>query len=407
MTKFIKSAVPLCALLIFSYACQNEEYLFPTKGNVSFSILQKTRDDGRVRETTLPAFVLLSIKDSKGEKQENIKLSLLAFGQGYLSENLELQTGNYQLAQFIVLDAANKVIYATPLEGSELAKYVTDPLPMEFTVTNEGTQITPQVLPVLEDDKPEIFGFVSFEFEVIDYKKVKKVILDGITVQDSLTLHYESGKIASIDWCSFMPGDSEGCLVGYSELRHYNNSGKLDSVSGRWNLSCVYENGLRKKLIAFKDSQHYSTTTFMEYSGTYPTKIKVEFAKAGVQYVDLVFNSSGDVTRKTVKNEQGVLQEDTQVEYTSIQNPLQGVVETPSYAVLFFGFDDFVFYFSKHVPETVVTHYTSDIPVFPKDITISYIPKLNDSGLLVSANAFRTIDGKQYNTHNIHVAYSK
>ena len=68
-------------------------------------------------KTATPAFVLFSIKDSNGEVQENIKLSLTSFGQRYISENLELQEGKYQLTQFVVLEEAEKIIYATPLEG--------------------------------------------------------------------------------------------------------------------------------------------------------------------------------------------------------------------------------------------------------------------------------------------------
>lgn len=237
--------------------------------------------------------------------------------------------------------------------------------------------------------------------------KVTKVTLDGITVQDTLIFNYEEDKIASVNWCTYMAGASAGCLVGYSEIRRYNNIGKLDSVGGRWHVSYVYENGLRKKMTAFFDNQYHSTTTFLEYTGIYPSKIKVEFASAEVKIVDLTFNASGDLTRKSIKNDNGVLLEDVSVEYTNIENPLHGMIETPAYAVLFFGFDDFVFYHSKHVPETIITDYTHENPVYPKNITIHYSPVVNASGNLVSAKAFRAVDDRRYDMHSIFISYDK
>jgi hypothetical protein len=159
----MKKLIPFLFLLVLSYSCKHEENLSPTLGKATFSLSKKTRSNGRVNETATPAFVLLSIKDSKGIAQENVKLPLFAFGQSYLSDNLQLQTGTYQLTQFAVLDAANKVIYITPLEGSDMAKYVADPLPINFVIKeDENTQVTPQVLAVLEEDKLELFGYASF-----------------------------------------------------------------------------------------------------------------------------------------------------------------------------------------------------------------------------------------------------
>ena len=166
MKKLITSAFTILVLLFF-YSCKDDENLSPTKGNITFSPSEVARSNGRANETATPAFVLFSIKDSNGEAQENIKLRLISFGQGYLSENLELQKGKYQLTQFVVLDAAEKIIYATPREGSELAKHINNPLPIEFTITNEGTQVKPQVLAVNQEDNPELFGYTSFGFEVI------------------------------------------------------------------------------------------------------------------------------------------------------------------------------------------------------------------------------------------------
>lgn len=407
MKKLKNYLLPFCALMVFSYSCRNEESFSPNKGKANFSVSSEQADNGRAGEIDKPAFVLVSIKDSHGNEQENIKLSLFTFGQGYVSENLELQSGNYQLIQFLVLDASDKTIYATPREGSNMAHFVIDPLPIEFAITeNEGTAINPQVLRVLDEDTPEDFGYANFGFEVIGKgDKARKVTLDGLSVQDTLNFYYEEEKVIKVDWCTHMGGDAS-CLVGYSELRYYNDSGKLDSLSGRWNVSYEYENDLLKKIVAYADSngtsRYYSTTSFLEYAGTDPVKLKVEFATSEVQYVDLTFNASGDLTHKTIKNGQGLLLEDVQIQYTNIKNPLIKRIETPAFSVLFFGFDGLAFYYSRHVPETVTSTY-SNSPVVPKNLLIKYEHEVDGSGKLVYARAFRD----EINVHNISVAYDE
>ncbi len=200
----MKKLIPFFLLFIFSNSCKDEENLSPAQGKATFSLSQKARGNGRASETTTPAFVLLSIKNSKGKSQENIKLPLFSFGKSYLSEDLQLQTGIYQLTQFVVLNAANKVIYATPMEGSDLAKHVTDPLPIDFVVTeNRNTQVVPQVLVVSQDDEPSIFGYASFGFEVVKKKNKLDYYIESYNIGDlgfdpALKVVYEYNEVGNL-----------------------------------------------------------------------------------------------------------------------------------------------------------------------------------------------------------------
>jgi hypothetical protein len=98
----------------------------------------------------IPAFALLDIKDGEGTfVKRNKKINLKSFGDGFSTKNLQLAVGNYYLVQFMILDARDNVLFATPAEGSDLSKYVSDPLPINLSVTrNSTTIITPQVLDV-------------------------------------------------------------------------------------------------------------------------------------------------------------------------------------------------------------------------------------------------------------------
>ncbi len=166
----------LLPLLLITAACKKTEQQKVTQpGHVKFGMVNATKvGSANGKPVTLgevvPAFVLLSITDAQGKAIEtDKKIALYAFGGSFVSESLSLKPGNYKLGKFLVLDAANKIIYASPLSGSPQAQYVNNPLPLGFSITENGsTLVTPQVLKVEADTPPESFGYVSFGFEVID-----------------------------------------------------------------------------------------------------------------------------------------------------------------------------------------------------------------------------------------------
>ena len=168
MKKLFTSTAQLLILTVIFQSCKEDiEPLSPTTNKIAFSFSKATRN---VDTTQLaePTFILFSIKDMNGNTRNGMKLSLARFGKDYLSENLELEPGNYQLNEFVVLDSTLNTVYATPTEGSELANYVADPLPIEFTVGNEEKRLTPQVLAVEPKDNPERFGYASFGFDIAE-----------------------------------------------------------------------------------------------------------------------------------------------------------------------------------------------------------------------------------------------
>jgi hypothetical protein len=66
------------------------------------------------------------------------------------------------------VDSENNVSYACPLEDSEQAHWVTDPLPINFEVTENGTStVVPEVLEVTPNTDPGSFGYANFGFEIV------------------------------------------------------------------------------------------------------------------------------------------------------------------------------------------------------------------------------------------------
>jgi hypothetical protein len=164
--------MPLTLLWLIS--CKQEEKILIEK-EVTFSITnpaQRGSTGGRITEAAVPKSVLVTIKGSDGRTVvEHKELTLYKFGENFLSLPLTLKTtgaSKYSLTEFMVVNADNKVSYATPKEGSKLAHLVADPLDIEFAVMkDEITTVTPEVLAVDETTHADDFGYGQFGFKVV------------------------------------------------------------------------------------------------------------------------------------------------------------------------------------------------------------------------------------------------
>jgi glycosidase len=120
-----------------------------------------------VLTTTTPKFILVTIKNNAGGNLvlEKEKIELFSNGEEYLSTSISLTEGSYQLTEFLVIDDADTIIYATPIAGSENAYLVDRPLPLDFTITGDATTtMTPEVVAVTESLTK--YGYVAFSLEI-------------------------------------------------------------------------------------------------------------------------------------------------------------------------------------------------------------------------------------------------
>jgi len=163
--------VPLAVIGIWS--CESRTDNFAGKGKAEFSInmpegTAKSLSGDSLNNGIISYHVLITVEDNEG----NIVISdslipVFAFGPSFTSENVELQTGEYNLTKFIVIDPSGTVIFAAPLEGSPLAYLVNDPLPVHFTIiAGQITRVAPEVL-LVEDQPPGQFGYASFGMQII------------------------------------------------------------------------------------------------------------------------------------------------------------------------------------------------------------------------------------------------
>jgi hypothetical protein len=171
-----KNLITLLMLAALLFACQdNEEIPEETiPGTVQFSLSDPNDGDrgnaqGSEDLEDARTLVVTILDDLGNPVYDQEQLSLFNFSGTMAAEPISLNPGNYQLTEFLVLDEQGVVIYATPVEGSEYAHLVSDPLPIDFSITaDQTTDVVPEVIDT-EEFTPDVFGYTSFQFTLAEH----------------------------------------------------------------------------------------------------------------------------------------------------------------------------------------------------------------------------------------------
>jgi hypothetical protein len=134
----------------------------------SFEVVDVTENPGGRTKADVPTTVVLSIEDIDGNPIYTLeRFPIFEFNGSFLTEPISLTIGDYRITDYLVLDDIEETIFATPVEGSNLAYLVDDPLPIEFTITEDATtQLAPQVVST-EEFTPADFGYADTKFTII------------------------------------------------------------------------------------------------------------------------------------------------------------------------------------------------------------------------------------------------
>ena len=179
-TQTIKSiGFALLACLILFAACNKDEDPLNEEGSVTFSMeevnknLKSTINQEQFKNLLndpedADKFVISIDNEFGTEVKSSEELEVHNFNGQFVSDPISLLTGDYFLTEFLVKDDSGNVIFATPMEGSEKAYLVDDPLAIAFTVNKDQvTQVVPEVLDT-EESVPDDFGYNSYSFEVVE-----------------------------------------------------------------------------------------------------------------------------------------------------------------------------------------------------------------------------------------------
>lgn len=157
----------LCTVLVGASGCDEKEEQI---GRFAFNLDVHRSPDSRVNGDglELATHARITITDSNGAMvRELISIPLIKFGSSVVTEEISLPVGDYYLTQFVITDINNNALFATPIEGSELAHLVSDPLPIHFAISHSAVNHIAVEVVSTGDQLPEDFGYASFEIRVV------------------------------------------------------------------------------------------------------------------------------------------------------------------------------------------------------------------------------------------------
>jgi hypothetical protein len=143
-----------------------------TTGNAEFSInlpADQTAKSATILDSVALSYqVMLSVEDLNGNPVLTDKLiPVYQFGTSFVSEKIEIKTGEFKLTKFMVINPAGAVVFAAPKAGSPLAYLCNRPLPFNFNILpDQVTTVLPEVLEV-GDQTPDKFGYATFGVQII------------------------------------------------------------------------------------------------------------------------------------------------------------------------------------------------------------------------------------------------
>jgi hypothetical protein len=171
LIRIFLTTLAVSSVFVF-YSCEKNTIDSTAKGTAEFSISLPgdvgTKSASSPDSGTISYQLMISVEDMEGHAILTDKLiPLYTFGTGFVSENVEIKTGEFKLTKFMVINPSGVVVYAAPKEGSPLAYLSTRPLPFNFNIfPNQITRILPEVLAV-GDQTPDQFGYATFGVQII------------------------------------------------------------------------------------------------------------------------------------------------------------------------------------------------------------------------------------------------
>ena len=186
-----KLTLVIALSFVFLSGCDSpEDEVTPEmkKGTLSLGFRVNDQDNGRVNTTLTPTGIFITIKDSNGQILKNLeKLNLVNINGSYVSSIIELDTGDYTVEDFIVVDSSETAIYLTPKTGSDFEELVTTPLPYDFSISPDEKNTV--ALDVVSASLGQVsdFGYAEFVFNVVDLESglVANFQFDGGATDES------------------------------------------------------------------------------------------------------------------------------------------------------------------------------------------------------------------------------
>jgi len=197
ITLIFALVLALIGLLFISCQKENNEPI-ATDIEVAFAIQHSDLKNSEGYNLADATKIILTItnSDNSQTKYTDSEIKIEQMNGFYYTKKIVLKTGDYKLTKFIILDALNNTIFATPLEGSPAAQNVDYALPIAFSVTKDAT--TPVSVQVLSTENKTPADFGLNHFPIVEVKTFGFMV----GVLDSETGNVLDGKI-SVNNCIY------------------------------------------------------------------------------------------------------------------------------------------------------------------------------------------------------------
>lgn len=308
MKHSVKITALLIALFLFIQGCEQDDVTAIKRGSVSLSFTDQAVPSGRTQSTT-PAAVFITIRDNENNSVVNKKLDLVSFGSSLVTESVDLFVGAYQITSFIILDSDDNALYATPVEGSEKAPLVQNPLPIDFQVKeNENVLIRPEVLSVSNDDTPSAFGYVQFSFDVV----TRETIPVGVKVELKIGQHAYLDVNTQVKVTGYNQNNEAVWSQNYDYNGPYSNMLQVRKGFYRYAIEVSHFGIVSRQIVngnnLFENSKGPVPVTYVLVGETQAKKLKSQYNYAGVSQdalnpssrTDYEYSSSGSLSKMTV-----------------------------------------------------------------------------------------------------------
>jgi len=251
--------IRLLSILSFIFlllACDDEQSEVKKSGKVKLSINTVGNATGRTNSDNLDKIkkIVVSIETAAGTSVHDMHtLELVRFNNSFVSEELELEPGTYNVTKFFVTDTEKNVLYATPLENSDLASLVADPLPVSFVVNADGaiTEVFMEAVNI-EETLPEDFGYVTFALGLIEHK----------SFEVSATIADESHTGPVNGTFEVLAKNSNGAVIWSKEWSIADSKEIIVPVANRYSFTL-------SKAGHISHSQHYAFTDINDVNNLY------------------------------------------------------------------------------------------------------------------------------------------
>lgn len=178
-TLFYSLLLLLCAT---NWRCANDESpgIEPDIASVTFSVASFIDASGRTAASPMPSSLYISLTNDKGEPIFSFKqVKIMAMGNSYVTEPLELKPGHYRITDFALSNDGSSFVYAVPKKGSILEKAVINPLPYRFRVLkNQINNFAMQVVDVTHSS-PSDFGYTTFSIDAVNPLRISVFTRDA------------------------------------------------------------------------------------------------------------------------------------------------------------------------------------------------------------------------------------